>query len=105
MDVAVQGSGGKILTPMFQNLPEITPYALKAGFHAVKLQYGTLMPDEVVRTPWAIHFRDAIDLMPVYDMEFAFPINIYNPIKAVMAIKKCVQITAEWARDGTLMHR
>ena len=74
---------------------------MNAGFHEVKAQYGKYQADEVVRTPWAVHFRDAIGLMPVYDMEFAFPININNPIRAVMAIKKVVEITADWARNGS----
>lgn len=73
---------------------------LGLGFQALKLQYGTLQEKEVVKTPWAVHYRDGIDLMPVTDMEFAFPIDINNPIKAVKAIHAVIDITKNYALKG-----
>ena len=80
--------------------PGFTPFALGATFEGLKLQYGTLQGYEVVRTPWAIHYRDAIDAIPVYDVEFAFPIKIDNPELAVKAIHAVIDITKEYAKQG-----
>ena len=38
--------------------------------------------------------------MPVTDMEFAFPINLSKPTKAVEAIHAVVKITKEYALNG-----
>ena len=72
------------------------PFAVGAGFQGVKFQYSQ-HGDEIVRTPWAVHYRDAIDLMTANDLEFAFPINIDNPTRAVKAIREVVQITKKFA--------
>ena len=69
-------------------------------YQELKFQYGTLQHDEIVKTPWAVHYRDSIDLMPVTDMEFAFPINLSKPTKAVEAIHAVVEITKEYAING-----
>ena len=97
----VGGSLGKhVLTPLIDRFPESTPFALMFSFEGLKMQYGTLQGYEVVRTPWAIHYRDAIDVMPVYDVEFAFPINITNPELAVKAIHAVITITRDYAKHG-----
>ena len=100
IDVVGGSLGKNILTPLINRFPGSTPLALGASFEALKLQYGTLQGYEVVRTPWAIHYRDAIDVMPVYDVEFAFPIDIENPELAVRAIHKVINITKQYAKQG-----
>ncbi len=100
MDVAMGTVGKRFLTPLIQNFPGVTPFTLLGAFQQLKFQYGTMQGDEVVRTPWAIHYRDAIDLMPVYDVEFAFPIDIDNPEVLVQAIWEVVKVTARYARFG-----
>lgn len=100
MDIATETLGKYALAPMTSILPSSTPISLLVGFELVKLQYGTFQTDEVVRTPWAIHYRDGVDLMRVYDLEFAFPINIKNPVKAVQAIRKVVDIVQKYAYEG-----
>ena len=96
MDLAVHAGGNVVFGQMQKSFPEFTPFALGIGFQGVKLQYGQ-QADEIVRTPWAIHYRDAIDLMPVTDLEFSFPINIDFPIRAVDAIRKVMDITKDFA--------
>jgi len=85
---------------MLSKVPSLTPYALNIGFQGVKFQYGTLQGDEIVQTPWAVHYRDALDLMPVHDMEFAFPIDINKPTLAVKAIRHVVNVTEHYAKHG-----
>lgn len=102
IDVAQQTGGEYILSPLMKNVPGVTPISLLIGFQLVKLQYGTLQEEEVVRTPWAIHFRDGIDIMRVYDLEFAFPIDIDHPLKAVQAIRKVIDIVKDYAFNGKL---
>ena len=99
MNVAVQALG-QYFSPFLQQRPDLTPLTSMHGYQLLRLQYGVLQPDEVVRTPWAIHYLDALDVMPVYDLEFAFPIDIDNPVAAVEAIRKVVQITEEYAEGG-----
>ena len=101
-DVAVQFGGQSVLTPLMRDIPTATPIALMIGFQAVKMQYGTLQADKVVRTPWAIHYRDAIDIMRVYDIEFAFPTDIKHPVLAVKAVRKVIEITEKYAYEGKL---
>lgn len=98
MDVAVH-TGGKFAFGAIQAMfPQLTPFALAIGFQGVKFQYEQ-QADEIVRTPWAVHYRDGIDLMPVQDIEFAFPIDINNPIVAVKAIRAVMKITKEHAKQ------
>ena len=85
---------------MMRNIPDATPVSLMIGFELVKLQYGTFQKEEVVRTPWAVHYRDGIDIMTVYDLEFAFPININHPLAAVKAIRKVIDIAENYAYKG-----
>lgn len=87
-----------------RDIPTATPISLMIGFQAVKMQYGTLQADKVVRTPWAIHYRDAIDIMRVYDIEFAFPTNIKHPVLAVKAVRKVIEITEKYAYEGKVVH-
>ena len=100
IDVAQETSGKYALAPMMKLLPGSTPVSLMIGFELVKRQYGTLQKEEVVRTPWAIHYRDGIDIMRVYDVEFAFPINIKHPLKAVQALRKLIDIIEHYAFEG-----
>ena len=100
IDVAVGTLGKSFLAPLIANVPGITPFTLLSTFQELKFQYGSLQGDEVVRTPWAIHYRDAVDLTPCYDTEFAFPIDIKNPEVLVKAIWAVVRITARYARCG-----
>ena len=85
---------------MMKVLPGSTPVSLMIGFELVKMQYGTAQKETVVRAPWAIHYRDGIDITRVYDVEFAFPINIKNPLKAVKALKKLADIVEKYAFEG-----
>ena len=102
LDLAVHKGGQSILAPAIKQYPSLTPVGLGLGFQALRFQYGDLQGDEVVRTPWAVHYRDAIDEMPVTDMEFAFPINIEDPKRAVQAIQEVVNITKEYALKGMI---
>jgi hypothetical protein len=100
IDVAEESAGKFALAPMIKHLPgSSTPIKLMIGFELLKLQYSTQL-EEVVRTPWAIHYRDGIDMMTVYDMEFAFPIDIQHPLRAVKAIRKLVEIVEKYALHG-----
>lgn len=96
MDIAVHAGGNVAFGAMQKNFPDFTPFALGIGFEGVKFQYSQ-QADEIVRTPWAVHFRDATSLMPVTDLEFAFPISIDFPIRAVDAIRKVMEITKNFA--------
>ena len=69
------------------------------GFELLKMEYGTQLKN-VVRTPWAIHYRDGIDIMTVYDMEFAFPVNIKDPKVLVQAIRRLIKIVEKYAAEG-----
>lgn len=69
------------------------------GFELLKLEYGTQLT-KVVRTPWAIHYRDGIDIMTVYDMEFAFPVDIKDPKVLVQAITELIKIVRKYAAEG-----
>ena len=99
MDVIVHKGGKAVFGAMQEKAPSLTPFAVGIGFQGVKLQYGK-QADEIVRTPWAVHYRDGIDLMPVYDIEFAFPIDIDKPIVAVKAIRAVLKITKDLASGG-----
>ena len=93
-------AGNYVLSPLLQYMPKLTPIILGFSFQAMQEQYGKLQKCEVVRAPWAIHFRDGIGLMPCYDMEFAFPINLQTPTKAVEAINWVVWVTIWYALSG-----
>ena len=73
------------------------------GFQTIKKQYGDLQPEQVVKQPWAVYYRDGIDLIPVYDMEFAFPLDISNPTALSNAVKTVVEITEEYASQCKLL--
>ena len=92
--------GNSILAPALHKYPDLAPLSLGLGYQALKYQYGELQRDEIVKTPWAIHYRDAIDFMTVTDMEFAFPIKLSEPTMAVKAIHAVVDITKEFAIKG-----
>ena len=89
---------------MMQNLPGTIPVSLMVGFQLVKLQYGATQKEEVVRTPWAIHYRDGIDLMTVYDVEFAFPVDITNPSNVHDAVRRVIDIVQDYAYNGMYIH-
>ena len=97
MDTLLGSLGGSVIVPLLGKLPCITPLFLTLGFQAIKLQYGELQPEQVVKQPWAVHYRDGIDLMPVYDMEFAFPVDINNPVAITKAVKTVVMLTEEYS--------
>ena len=102
MDAAVHAGGNFLLNKLelLKDHPLLTPFALSAWFEGLKFQYGTLQGDEIVRTPWAVHFRDGIDLTPAYNIEFAFSIDINNPTKAVKAIRVVLWTTTVYALCG-----
>ena len=102
-DVAQHTGGQYLLAPMMKNLPGTTPLSVMIGFELVKLQYGTFQTKEVVRTPWAIHYRDGIDKMAVYDVEFAFPTDINDPVNVVKAIRKVINCVKNYAFGGKCM--
>ena len=104
VDFAQHTGGEYFLAPMMKNLPDTTPLSVMIGYQLVKMQYGTFQQDEVVRTPWAIHYRDAIDKMTVYDIEFAFPTDINHPLKAVKAIRKVIEIVEKYAFEGIYLN-
>ena len=101
MDVMVHAGGKVAFGEMQKRLPSAAPIAVGVGFQGVKFQYEK-QADEIVRTPWAVHYRDGIDLMPVYDMEFAFPIDIDEPKLAVKAMRAVMEITKKYAAAGKL---
>ena len=102
MDTLIGALGGTVIVPLLSKLPCITPLFLTMGFQTIKKQYGDLQPEQVVKQPWAVHYRDGIDLMPVYDMEFAFPLDISNPTALSKAVKTVVEITEEYASQCKL---
>ena len=79
---------------------KFTPLTLALAFKMLKFQYGKLQEEEVVKTPWAIHYRDAIDMNYAYDMEFAFPIDITNPEILNDAVKVVVDLTGSYSKHG-----
>ena len=101
VDVAGETAGKYSISPMLQHVPGIStpPVKLMIGFELLKLEYGTQLK-KVVRTPWAIHYRDGIDIMTVYDMEFAFPIDIKDPQVLVHAIRILIDIVEKYAAEG-----
>lgn len=99
MDTLVGALGGAVIVPLISKLPGVTPLYLAMGFQMVKLQYGVLQPNQVVQQPWAVHYRDGLDLMPVYDMEFAFPLDINNPVALTDAVNTVVTITEQYANQ------
>ncbi len=101
MDVAGGVLGSQLLAPLYEAFPGLVPLGVKTGFEVVKRQYGgDQQKNAVVRVPWAVHFRDAIDLISVYDLEFGFPIDIEDPQKAVQAVRAVIDITTSYARKG-----
>lgn len=78
----------------------LTPLTLALGFKMLKLQYGGAQADQVVKVPWAVHYRDAIDLNYAYDLEFAFPIDIADPEIINKAVQVVVDATFSFSRDG-----
>ena len=85
-------------------LTKITPLSLALGFKLLKFQYGDLQENEVVKIPWAVHYRDAIDLTYAYDMEFAFPIDIDNPVILTEASKTVIDLTKSYSENGKYIH-
>ena len=81
-------------------LNKFTPLTLSLAFKMLKFQYGKLQGDEIVKVPWAIHYRDAIDLNYAYDTEFAFPLDIKDPKVINDAVKVVVDTTASYAATG-----
>lgn len=77
-----------------------TPLTLSLGFKMLKFQYGTLQEEEVVKAPWAVHYRDAIDMNYAYDLEFAFPIDINDPSILNDAVKIVVDETTTFSSNG-----
>ncbi len=100
LDVAGGVLGNQLLAPLYAAFPGMVPLGTTTGFNVVKKQYGEWQKDEVVRIPWAVHFRDAIDLISVYDLEFCFPIDIDDPTKAVQAVQAVIEITRRYAKRG-----
>ena len=100
MDTLIGALGGTVVIPLLSKLPCITPLFLTMGFQTIKQQYGGLQKEQVVKQPWAIHYRDGIDLSPVYDMEFAFPLDIGNPTALSNAVKTVVTLTEEYASQS-----
>ena len=79
---------------------QLTPLSLALGFKLLKIQYGLLQHEKVVKVPWAIHYRDAIDMNYAYDIEFAFPIDIANPQILINTVGYVVSLTDKYSRTG-----
>lgn len=86
-----------ILGPLFY---AITPLTLSLGFTLLKFQYGVRQQEETVKIPWAIHYRDAIDLNYANDIEFAFPIDINNPTIINAAVQDVIEVVQEFIQAG-----
>lgn len=56
----------------------LTPVSLALAFKMLKIQYGILQSDNLVKIPWAIHYRDAIDMNYAYDMLFPLTLLIHK---------------------------
>ena len=100
MDVIAGGAmsiANKILGSMINY---ITPLTLALAFKMLKYQYGCLQKDEVVKIPWAVHYRDAIDMNYAYDMEFAFPIDIQDPWILNEAVQIVVDHSVNFSSKG-----
>lgn len=100
MDV-VAGEGITLSKNIFGSMfNKFTPVSLAMGFKMLKIQYGLFHSHEHVKAPWAVHYRDGIDLMYCYDMEFAFPIDIENPQVLIDAVQVVIDHTEKYALDG-----
>lgn len=83
-------------------MTKFTPLTLALAFKMLKIQYGKLQEAEIVKAPWAVHYRDAIDMNYAYDMEFAFPIDISDPWILNQAVKVVVDLTASYSKNGNM---
>ena len=97
----VTGEALTLAKAVIQTLPAavqllLFPLALKV----LEWQYGN-QQEEVVKVPWAIHYRDGIDLSYAYDIEFGFPLDINNPTVLINAVDAVVTTTRRYAIDGT----
>ena len=66
----------------------------------LKIQYGWLQHENVVKVPWAVHYWDATDMGYAYDFEFAFPIDINNPQILIDAVGVVVSLTKQYSDTG-----
>ena len=74
-----------MFSPLIQQLPVLTPIYLNAAHTVVsKVQ----QPHSCVMLPQAIRYQGGIEKLPVYDMEFAFPVkeDFSNVIEAANVV-------------------
>ena len=97
----VTGGAMTVAKAVMQTLPEVVELLLfPLSLKMLEWQYGK-QEEEVVKTPWAIHYRDGIDLSYAYDIEFAFPLDINNPTALITAVDAVVKTTRRYATEGT----
>ena len=97
----ITGGASSIAKAIFGSVfNQLTPLSLSLAFKMLKVQYGWLQHENVVKMPWAIHYRDAIDLTYAYDIEFAFPIDISNPQILIDAVGVVVSLTNQCCTTG-----
>ena len=97
----VTGGAMTVAKAVIQTLPEVVQLLLfPLSLKMLEWQYGK-QEEEVVKVPWAIHYRDGVDLSYAYDMEFAFPLDINNPTALINAVDVVVKTTRRYAIEGT----
>ena len=86
------------LSTFLSQIPVVNPDVLKPlfpfiGFEILKLT--TPSQALVQKLPYAIHYRDAVDISVVQDMEFALPVN-----DDYQSIKDAVKVVADRVKEA-----
>ncbi len=100
MDVVAGGAMSMEKAILGSMQSKFTPLTLALAFKMLKFQYDQHQNDEIVKAPWAIHYRDAIDLNYAYDIEFAFPIDIKDPKVLNDAVNIVIDHTTSYSKKG-----
>ena len=103
LDVLAQGAQA-VQGQLMSVLPGVTPTMLTIAFKGLKTGHPEGYYEEIVAIPWAIFFRDGLDICYAYDMEFLFPVDINNPEIVITAVNILKELTKKYADGGEVLY-
>ena len=83
---------GVVGEPVASHYPAFIPAMLAAGFQSIKKQNEGTTIEPLL---YAIHFRFGVNLVPVYDMEFAFPVTLDDGPRGFKTLLDAVRIVVD----------
>lgn len=90
-------------SPLIERYPQFVPVLGSVSLDLLKQNIPAQLDEEL---PYAIHYRYGISLAPVYDMEFAFPINLDDDENGFQLLIEAVQFVVKEAQkeaEGNLL--